>query len=439
MNTLNDQNRIRSTSSVLDEPGQTDSAADKKQSVDERQARSREQGELLGAAKTALAHDDLLLAQRKLSAYRELGGDRDEAAALENQIDVRQRETAGIAEQQRRVAALEQDRQRLLSLVYADLGQDDLVSARDRLREYEKIGGRRDTIQNLEAQIASRNEELTRIARQQEEAASAEQKLQQQLAAREDELTPVLPPKEKQLSLPSMASDREIKIKQLVTIFSEGTLLEKKAAVKPLRWQGISDHRVYDPIEKFVLANYEKNVKDRAHNDAIAWLLKGLAYSGDTKYLPTISQVANGSNRHIVKHASNSISMLETYGAWNMIMNDEATWDKSQSDQANRFANMLRGDDLALKQMAAKRIIKSGDMESYLLDTMQSQVLAVFEEQNNDKEFASTYAYFCKAMAGSKNGKYTATVFKVADGAGNPILSNYAKKYIKSYALSRTP
>ena len=131
--------------------------------------------------------------------------------------------------------------------------------------------------------------------------------------------------------------------------------------------------------------------------------------------------------------------MLETYGAWNMIMNDEATWDKSQRDQANRFANMLRSDDLALKQMAAKRIIKAGDMEIYLLDTMQSQVLAVFKEQNKDKEFASTYAYLCKAMAASRNGKYAATVFKVADGAGNPILSNYAKRYIKSYALSRTP
>ncbi len=72
------------------------------------------------------------------------------------------------------------------------------------------------------------------------------------------------------------------------------------------------DPHVLQAANRVLLNGYQRHMTDRVHIDAMAWLCKTLAASGNKQYAATLRQVALGtSNRKLIKYAKQSLRQLE--------------------------------------------------------------------------------------------------------------------------------
>jgi hypothetical protein len=218
-----------------------------------------------------------------------------------------------------------------------------------------------------------------------------------------------------------------------IQIFTDGNPQQQTQAAKELAWAGLSDPRLFDLIEKSLLDKY-LTVENKYVVDDTAWLAKALAYSGQEQYRATLQKVASDSpQKKIKKHAQKSLAQLDNYARWNPIISDTSNWDSSKSDEVNRYANMLRSDDLELKRMGAKRVHNTHAYDPYLLDLLDTEIRASYLEANDDSLFIDTVAWMCKALSGSRVEKYKSTIVEVSENAGNKKVAKYATKYLKYY------
>ncbi|WP_432822681.1 hypothetical protein [Trichloromonas sp.] len=72
------------------------------------------------------------------------------------------------------------------------------------------------------------------------------------------------------------------------------------------------DPHVLQVANRELLNGYTRNMTDRVHIDAMAWLCKTLAASGKKQYAETLRKVVAGtSNRKLIKYAKESLRQLE--------------------------------------------------------------------------------------------------------------------------------
>jgi hypothetical protein len=225
----------------------------------------------------------------------------------------------------------------------------------------------------------------------------------------------------------------EKEIKEYITIFSEGSYTAQEKACQRLEWAGLTDTRIFDLVEKNLLAGYQ-SADSRSTVNEMAWLVKALAFSGQEKYRNTIAEVAaNGGHKKLRKYAAQSNDMLTSYTRWNPIINDKKQYDPKQSAEANKFANMLRSDELELNLLATKRIYNEGLNDSYLLDTLKQATEKRLPEENNSKEYVDTVAWMLKTLATTRDEKYLAVVEYASTNASNRKVQKYASKYFSKF------
>lgn len=73
---------------------------------------------------------------------------------------------------------------------------------------------------------------------------------------------------------------------------------------------GYSDERIYNAVEKVLLAEFNNSGGDRHKMDAMAWLCKCLGSSGNAKYRPTLEKVAAEGPRKVAGYAKKSLKMI---------------------------------------------------------------------------------------------------------------------------------
>jgi hypothetical protein len=152
------------------------------------------------------------------------------------------------------------------------------------------------------------------------------------------------------------------------------------------------------------------------------------------KYLPTLEKGASDSpQKKIKKHSAKSIPRLEKYTRWNPVISDKSNWNDSKSDEINRYANMLRSDDLELKRIGAKRVHNTHSYDTYLLDILDAEILENYGQESKDDLFIDTVAWMCKALSGSRVVAYKPTIIEVSENAGSSKVAKYATKYLKYY------
>ena len=232
------------------------------------------------------------------------------------------------------------------------------------------------------------------------------------------------------LSAAPAASDS---LDEYIQIFTDGNSQQQTQAAKDLAWAGLSDPRLFDLIEQSMLEKY-LTVENKYAVDDTAWLARALSCSGQEKYRATLQKVASDSpQKKIRRHAENSLVQLDNYARWNPIISDTSNRDSSKSDEINRYANMLRSNDLELQRIGAKRVHNTHSYDTYLLDILDAEIRARYLEVNNDSLFIDTVAWMCKALSGSRVEAYKPTIVEVSKNAGNSKLAKYAKKYLKYY------
>jgi len=219
---------------------------------------------------------------------------------------------------------------------------------------------------------------------------------------------------------------------EYVAIFNGDDINKQKQAIDSLVMAGLSDPKVFETLHAKFQASLPQAV-DNASIDYSAWLLKGLAYSGDERYLQTFNEIISGDYPgKLKKYAKKSIPTLKQYQSWTPILSDTSQYETSQTREVNVIANALRSDELELKRYAAKRMINRSMHSPYLLSVLDSE-LKEPRLLKHEKLAINTYAYMAKALASSAKPEYKSTLEHIAEHSSEKKLRKYAKKYLKNY------
>ena len=202
-------------------------------------------------------------------------------------------------------------------------------------------------------------------------------------------------------------------------------------AIDELAWKGISDPRVFDLIEKMVLAELEPGASG-GDRDAVDQELRGLSFSGQSKYLPTL-QKAEADSRYS-RYARNAIAELTGYARWNPIISDRSTWNPANSDDDNRILNMLHSKDLVLERIAGKRIYFE-NKDPVVLDAAAEALKAVFHDRHSGDE-ADGVAWLVKGLGSAGVPQYKDLMVQVqAESPDRNVVSHAATVLSKNYGV----
>jgi len=232
------------------------------------------------------------------------------------------------------------------------------------------------------------------------------------------------------LTAPLLAKEYTVETYQ--EVFKGDNEFKQKQAIESLSLAGLSDPAIYDVLEAKLLASLPQATEKNAI-DYSAWLVKGLAYSGNDKYSETINSIVNGNyHKKLKKYASQANENLAQYKKWNAILGDKNQYAADQSQQNNAFANALRSDDLELMRLAAKRIMDDRQYDDFILAILSNE-LKTPRLMADDKLAIDTYANMAKALASSGNTAYRDVIENMATTSSNKKLKNYAESYLKKY------
>lgn len=213
-------------------------------------------------------------------------------------------------------------------------------------------------------------------------------------------------------------------VNRYVQIF-DGSMSVPTETVESLAWMGLSDARLFDVIERRVLQDAEVSRNDRRKKNEIGLFIRGLGFSGNPKYLPTIRQflLEGGYERD----AKKAMADMQNYEKWNPVISRRASFDPQYSDEVNRILNMLHADDFMLKRIGAKRVYFR-NKEDVLLNVLANEVRSNYTSNDSDGEIIDVIAWQVKALGSAKQEKYRPLLQEVAAQAKNSKIAKYASK-----------
>jgi hypothetical protein len=219
-------------------------------------------------------------------------------------------------------------------------------------------------------------------------------------------------------------------IDMLLNTFVSGSQDQQIETCRDLEIAGISDKRLFDQVEKNLLASYKRTTRDDA--EYAAWLTKCLAFSGDESYRKTIEEVAlNGGHRGTKRHGLASQQMLSDYRRWNPEL--AAQPDDTAHDLAtNRIVKAFRVNDLDLQMAASKWAFERTIDDEAALDVIGSTAQPLTKKILS-KERVQAVAYMLKALARTGNPRYRSLIEETASTGSEQKLRKYAASYLKSY------
>lgn len=110
------------------------------------------------------------------------------------------------------------------------------------------------------------------------------------------------------IKAPANASAEE---KRYATMFASGSSIDIRNAAKNLYHHYRDSAYMASAAEQCLLQSYNNKAVDNIHSDAMAWLCKALASTGEQRFATTLSTVAEtASSRKIRRYAEKSLSQL---------------------------------------------------------------------------------------------------------------------------------
>ncbi len=226
------------------------------------------------------------------------------------------------------------------------------------------------------------------------------------------------------------AASLEDDTQRYIQIFSGDKNLHTDAA-ETLTWMGLSDTRLFDIIERRLLEDAAASQSDRNERKRVAWYIRSLGFSGQSKYEPTIRKFIG--NPVYGKFAETALADLPRYSRWNPVISNRSSFDPKFSDDMNRYANILRSDDLLLLRVGAKRVYFDSK-EDILLELLAQQLRANYARRDvSDDERVDSIAWMAKALGSSRNEKYTALLREVAGKADASTVRRHATEALQKY------
>jgi hypothetical protein len=209
-------------------------------------------------------------------------------------------------------------------------------------------------------------------------------------------------------------------VQHYIGVFQGGDTAAHNQAVEELAWKGLSDPRLFDMLERKILAEHAAAANTRAEKDRVARYIRALGFSGQQKYLPTLRRFEKSFVYD--RYATDALIQRPQYERWNPIISERATFDPRLSDDDNRIMNMLRSDDLMLMRIAAKRAYFAPN--DTVLAQMADQVRQRYATSEPDPERRDAVAWMVKALA--RTTQYDDLLAEVKSGAPDHKVRNTA-------------
>ncbi len=232
-------------------------------------------------------------------------------------------------------------------------------------------------------------------------------------------------------SFPALAnSDRTAEVDKYIKMLGSASLKTRIDAAKFITRSGITDPRLFNIINEKLLHGYNINSLDRNHIDEMSWMCKALAASGSDNYAPTLEKIIQtATSDKLKRYAKQSLSLISEYAERNKLMADTTTIDPGLSPEINKYINMLRSDNFALKRDAAKSVYRGHFSEKKLFDVLSGELLKGYKlKPSKDRNHIDALAWMCKALASSGMVEYKQTLREVIENSSNPKLQKYARQ-----------
>jgi hypothetical protein len=234
--------------------------------------------------------------------------------------------------------------------------------------------------------------------------------------------------------IPAYAGAEQQEIDAYINTFQNGSWKEQTSICNELQWSGISDPRLFDVIEAKLLGLLSAET-DKNSLDIIAWYSKALGMSGKDKYLGTLDKVVASGNKKLVKYGREGIDLIPKYKKWNPIISSSKNFRADKTLRLNRFANMLKSDEWELQLIAAKRMNYEKITDSYMLDTLNSEILGGYPaiDKAADEDRLDAFQWMIRSLAALGAPKYLETLQEISTKASSKGLVGFTKKTIKKY------
>jgi hypothetical protein len=221
------------------------------------------------------------------------------------------------------------------------------------------------------------------------------------------------------------AATVEEDVQRFLQVLDSNTAAQAEQLEK-LSGMGLSDPRLFDPIERRLLADAEAARGENIEKNRVAWYFRALGFSGDAKYQPTLSQYTG--DRTYRNYAINALKDMGDYARWNPVISDRKTFVTGLSDDSNRALNMVRSSDMNLVKLGAKRIYFAG-AEEPVLDYLAGEIKAKY--MSVDADNADTMAWMIKALGRAGPGKYAALLEEIKASAPDRKVRNQADSSLR--------
>ena len=216
----------------------------------------------------------------------------------------------------------------------------------------------------------------------------------------------------------ALADTVEPDVARYIQIFKGDRSLQASAA-DTFSWMGLSDTRLFDVIEKNLLQ------ADQSDKNLLGRYIRALGFSGQSKYLPTLQSYLG--NPTYKRFAVAAIDDQPRYALWNPIISNRATFDPRYGDEVNRVRNMLMSNELALKEIGAKRVYFA-NKDDVLLDLLAANVKSSYTDGNSQD--SDSIAWMVKALGSARQARYVPLLREVADHAASSQVRRHASKWL---------
>lgn len=223
------------------------------------------------------------------------------------------------------------------------------------------------------------------------------------------------------------------KINDFIKMLQSSSSKTRINAAKYITRSGITDRKLYDIINEKLLAGYSVKNQNPNHVDEMSWMCKALAASGSITYAPTLQKIIDSAdNEKLKRYAAQSLSLIHEYEERNRILNDSANMDPELSPEINKYINMLRSDNIALKRDAAKSIYRRPIAEKKLFEVLSEELLKGYKNPASEgKNYSDAMSWMCKALGSSGMKEYRKTLAEIVENSSNDKIARYARQGLK--------
>lgn len=221
-------------------------------------------------------------------------------------------------------------------------------------------------------------------------------------------------------------SELDAEIARYKQIHQTGSEDEQMLAVQQAKWLGLSETALFDLIENNVKRSLATGLKNQNY---VSWMVQGLAFSGQEKYIPTIRQVSRTKKRKIKRHSQRSLEVLPQFKRWNPVISHGLEKAPKGELKIARVLNMLGAEDPELVRAGASHAYVGLFSHPKIQEKLAARIEELYPKADDSAdEIAEAVAWMMKALAESGRRSYAGLFRRVHASAKHRAVERWAYK-----------